>query len=205
MLRLKLWWCIIDVSASTTERPWHTVEATKISVSTLFLSCSTQKLPAGSLSSHIRDSACPWVFLVGSACKIKLHTAGKVSLKAHWAHRLLLLWWNTRPESGMSREHDLCLLTQALTMHMVVWSRISWEETVFWVIRSVRGKAGRHDTHGKYREKVVFRSFWWEEWRSISGWRFLVFIKQIVTHKSHLPISFLLPCSVTEPCSGDRV
>lgn len=93
MLRLKLWWCNIDVSASTTERPWQTVEATKISVSTLFLSCSTQKLPASSLSSHIRDSACPWVFLVGSACKIKLHTACKVSLKAHWAYRLLLLWW----------------------------------------------------------------------------------------------------------------
>lgn len=103
---------------------------------------------------------CPWV---GSACKIKLHTAYKVGLKAHWTCRLLLLWWHRWPESDTSRESDIYHLTQALTMHMTVWSRTSWQERVFWVIHSVRGKAGRHDTHGKYREKVVFRSFRCEE------------------------------------------
>lgn len=62
--------------------------------------------------------------------------------KPDWTHRLwlLTLWWNRCYKSGVSREHDIRHLTAALTMHVMVQSRIFWQEREFWVIHRVRGK-----------------------------------------------------------------
>lgn len=119
MLCLKLWWCVVNISASTTQRPAKTVEATKISISTLFLSCSTQKLSAGILSSHTGGNACPWVFL------------GRDCLQDQTAHSI----WSW-PEGSLN------IQTFTAVMKQMSWK---WCEQGAWHLSSYTGTDYAHD------------------------------------------------------------